>query len=1392
MVQDTSILNDSQDTNSKCHTNNNGAIVSSVNTAQNNTVEHNGSSANDWSMVSDNVKTHNVNVKNGNVNTGSKDSVVNPCYAKAENDEASMVHGETANVDNVNNDCIWLNQDSPNVETVNTDVHVKFENVMKSNTNVSHSLQVDEERPSIATTHTFEEDMLPSFPRAVSDSGTTDSCNVNDDVSIINVSGNDRSIIVQQKCLTNNFKIMFLNVNGLKSKLKYGIIQMYMESFDIVCLTETKLDPLDEPNIKVPGFHPIFRHRKEFKVKSGGIMAFVKNDLKDCISEHKPSDNENALWLKFKETVLGVRLVLGIVYVPPTSSDYYTGEELQEIESDIIKTQSDLNCNICLVGDFNSRTSVKTDFIEIESIIANQSGIDSSNDMFINSDMLVEMNISPKRMNQDTFCDSRGDCFLEFCKANGLLIVNSRVGEDLGVGKTTCHKKTAKGMCDSTVDYALASPSLFKLLSNFVVDTFDPLMSDIHNPAFIVLSKHDGASISMLDHNNHDNSQVQAPPSQPPKASTAREDGAAKIKVKWDMERQSQFTSAFDSGKLEHVIECIKNTRSLENVSEQDINNLADKIVSIYREAGLEAGQISLIPATKNDSVAKYHANKLKRGSPTQPWFNADCEKQRRQMFRARHRKKRNATHENNSTLAAQSKAYKKQINLAFKQYHDELHKKLRNLKSKSPKDYWRILNKSSEGQSAMKNLSVQVFHDHFKKLNRNEGDNAETQADNPPSNLDTGSLNAPVSLDEVCKLSKGVKNNKASGLDNIINEFIKYSPVPMINLLTEFFNLVLESGHVPESWCTGVIVPIFKKKGDQNDPDNYRGITLLSCVGKVFTALLNNRISIFLDENNLLGEEQAGFRENYSTLDHIFSLYCIIDIFQNKNKRLYCAFVDYRKAFDSVDRSCLWTKLIKFGIQGKIFTVIQNMYTNAKSCIRLNGQFSDSFACEIGVRQGENLSPLLFSIFLNDLAEFLENQSAGISFEYVNNNVNVYLSLFTLMYADDTILLAESAEDLQSMLSALKQYCDTWRLKVNATKTKVVIFSRGVVRNYPKLFLGDDQLEVVKDYDYLGIKFFCNGHFHAAITKQATQAKRALHGLISKARRLSLPVDIMLELFDTCITPILLYGCEVWGFTKTDKVETFHNQFLKHLLHLGSRSINNMVLGETGRCKLEKTIRDRMLNFWLRLRGGKQSKISLALFNCVKQASNAGTHSSKWLQYIEDTLKSIELEGLISLNDTEIDVNHMKRDIRVKLNHKYAINWHQAIESSNTTSFYSGFKTKLDFESYLTLLEPKHRIPLCKFRCGNNYIPIVAGRFDNTPRQNRICTLCNDNEMGDEFHYMFKCRFFKKERVRYLSEDYLQCPNMLSMKKLMNSSEKQELINVAIFSAIIMKQFAP
>ena len=323
-------------------------------------------------------------------------------------------------------------------------------------------------------------------------------------------------------------------------------------------------------------------------------------------------------------------------------------------------------------------------------------------------------------------------------------------------------------------------------------------------------------------------------------------------------------------------------------------------------------------------------------------------------------------------------------------------------------------------------------------------------------------------------------------------------------------------------------------------------------------------------------------FRSN-----HIFVLHCIIDFYLQKKKRLYSAFIDYSKAFDLINRSTLWIKLLGIGVKGKIINVIYNLYDSAKSCVRKCNNLSDFFHCNVGVRQGENLSPLLFAIYLNDFESFIAQEYEGLTFlsseasRLLGDDVfEMYLRLYILLYADDTIVLAESPNQLQAALNSVQRYCEKNSLKLNLTKTKVIVFSRGKIRNIPKFWYGEEQVEVVDDYIYLGVKINYNGSFTKAIEKQIDQARKAMFSLITKARRLQLPVDLQIELFDKTVVPILLYGCEVWGCSNISEIEVFYRKFLKIVLKVGKSTPNCMVYGETGKFPLQLTIFTRIVNF--------------------------------------------------------------------------------------------------------------------------------------------------------------------------------------------------------------------
>ena len=282
-----------------------------------------------------------------------------------------------------------------------------------------------------------------------------------------------------------------------------------------------------------------------------------------------------------------------------------------------------------------------------------------------------------------------------------------------------------------------------------------------------------------------------------------------------------------------------------------------------------------------------------------------------------------------------------------------------------------------------------------------------------------------------------------------------------------------------------------------------------------------------------------------------------------NNNKRLFCAFVDLRKAFDSVYHNALRLKLYKMGINGKMLRIIRVMYDSVKCCVRHCGSCSDFFEVSVGLTQGETLSPILFSLFIEDSEIYLQGQpSSGLNIKDI--------ILLLLLFADDMVILGESPEDLQDSLNELYKYYDKWGLEVKTAKTKVVVFrQRGRLRQNERWSLNGTVLETVNDFNYLGVVFNYTGSF--ALNQQTLSGKalRAMNVLLQNIRNFDFHPQTCCQLFDAFVASILNYSCEVWGYTKSKQLERIHLKYCKKILNVKMSTSNVGVYGDLGRYQL-------------------------------------------------------------------------------------------------------------------------------------------------------------------------------------------------------------------------------
>ena len=323
---------------------------------------------------------------------------------------------------------------------------------------------------------------------------------------------------------------------------------------------------------------------------------------------------------------------------------------------------------------------------------------------------------------------------------------------------------------------------------------------------------------------------------------------------------------------------------------------------------------------------------------------------------------------------------------------------------------------------------------------------------------------------EEVRRSVRRLKMRKAPGICGIVPEMLKAGGEVMVEWMVKLFSLVWREGVVPGDWIKAVIIPIFKK-GSRLDCANYRGISLLSVVGKVFGRILNERVKPITDVKVM--DEQGGFRAGRGCNDQIFVVKQIVEKTIEKNKKTYMAFVDLEKAYDNVSGEKLWVVLDKYGIKGKLLRAIQTLYVGSKACVKFGGLTSEKFEVCRGVRQGCMLSPWLFNLFMDNVMREARESFVG-EVQLSTGEVGV------LLFADDVVVMADSKEGLQHNLKTVSDMLNKWELKINWRKTKVMRVARD--REEFEVKIGDEVIEQVDTMKYLGVMVSNDGSMEKEI----------------------------------------------------------------------------------------------------------------------------------------------------------------------------------------------------------------------------------------------------------------------------------------------------------------------
>ncbi|CAB3986903.1 Hypothetical predicted protein [Paramuricea clavata] len=983
-------------------------------------------------------------------------------------------------------------------------------------------------------------------------------------------------------------------------------------SIDFMFLTET----WNNQDINIPGYETINSNLAKPKSKyacrqSGGISLIFKNKFKNFVSIVK--NTKNFIWSKISKEILSSDTDLYVcgTYIPPEKSKYFDPEIFEEFENDIIHFSS--KANVIALGDFNARTSKQEDFVSNE---GNEYIPDTSENSFYLKD----------RQNFDTSINNHGKKLIEICKTCDLRILNGRTLGD-SLGQPTFHGKNGI----STIDYIICNQNLLHNTKYLIVKPPNYLSDHSQVVAWFDLQPVSNPKTN-IDSTCTEQPKLEQLPSQ----------------YIWDKDSEAAFTQELKSNKIQN---------KLNNFLNNDFSDEKDgmnQCINEFQNIILEASKKSLkIRKTKRRSQINNVANKK--------WFDKNCRLKRHHLRKLANQKHRNPTNtEIRNEYHIALKDYKNTLQIKKNKFHQDKIEQLENA-TNDPILFWKILKNSTDKinpNERSKTPSQSQWLNHFQTLHsehtitEKQEETIKLLKESERFKDQFNDLDKTITEKELLTATRKLKSKKAVYSDKIRNEMIKLSANIAPLSFLKVFNKILESGRFSETWTEGLITPIYKS-GNSLDPNNYRGICVSSCMGKLFCSILNTRLMDFVNEKKLIHQSQIGFIPGNRTADHSLTLKTLHDKFinQNESKKIYACFVDFKKAFDSVWHQGLFYQLLQNKIGGHFYDLITDMYSNTKCAIKLSESRTPFFPYKKGVRQGCTLSPLLFNIYINEIPKLFEKIESD-PFMLPNGT-----ELNSLLYADDLVILSRSKSGLQNCLDQLHEWCENWLLQINTKKTKIMIFQKRNSSQPTKIqfHIGDKKIDTTKEYNYLGLKISQNGKFKLAQQQLGEKALHALYKIRKNIDFRKLTPKLAMKIFDSIISPILLYNSEIWGaYEKNDynkwensEIERVHLRFCKLYLGVNRKATNVACRGELGKFPLLLTIKKNIINYFKHIYQLPENSIAKQSLNISKDLYT--NHKESYYSKTVNLLKpyypnelNIEL-AILNYDTTTVALNGIK-----------------------------------------------------------------------------------------------------------------------------------------------------
>ena len=417
------------------------------------------------------------------------------------------------------------------------------------------------------------------------------------------------------------------------------------------------------------------------------------------------------------------------------------------------------------------------------------------------------------------------------------------------------------------------------------------------------------------------------------------------------------------------------------------------------------------------------------------------------------------------------------------------------------------------------------------------------------------------------------MKDGKCADADSICAEHIKNGPALLFYRLATLFNNMLRHSFVPAQFKLGFMIPIVKdNQGSLSDASNYRGITISPIVSKVFEHVLKNVFAECLHSDNL----QFGFKKRSST---VHALYCFketVNYYIDNNSRVFCSFLDASKAFDRLVHSGLFLKMISRKVPIIFLNVIVSWHSGLFCQVKWDGHYSEWFPISAGVRQGGVLSPNFYCLYVDDLIGILQSLGVGCHIKRV--------FAAALFYADDMAVLSPSVKGLQKLLDACMKYCHEWDIKLNAKKTKNIVFGSKVPPSH-RIRLFGTEIPWENRCKYLGVTLVSGKSFGCCTQETTRKFYRALNSIIRIEGRSD--DMVMLRLLESHCIPILTYASEiilVKDQAEKRQLRVAYNAVYRKMFGYSYRESVTLLQHTLGRPTWEELVEDKKRKFCVRL----------------------------------------------------------------------------------------------------------------------------------------------------------------------------------------------------------------